>query len=419
MTLEDRLQHVYLLGKTGTGKTTVLQNLALQDIATGRGCCFVDPHGDAVSWLLERIPPDRIEDVTLFNPADEAYPLGYNLLESGDASENDFLVAEAIEMFYKLFDPHREGLIGPQFEHWMRNGALTIMADPEGGTLLEIPRLFTDPAFEERKRRYVRDKAVLAFWEQQMARTSEFHRSEMLNYFTSKFGRFLTNRVMRNIIGQRTSAFQWETVLAERRIVLVNLAKGLLGEVNASMLGLILMTKLAVAVLRRARLPLEERAPFSLYVDEFQNVLTDAFVSLMAEARKYGLAVHLAHQYLGQLTDQIRDAVLGNARTLLAFQLGAADATRILRELEPKGEPRERSLDEETLQFLPPHQFAIKLTYRGTTYPAFLGTSLPSTPRISPVTPETVRDLSRLRFAQPRALVEAEFRTRWSTTGGA
>jgi hypothetical protein len=364
---EDRLHHTYLIGKTGTGKTTVLQNIVLQDIWAGHGCCFVDPHGDAVRWLLDRIPPERLEEVILINPADESFPLGLNLLDAPDPAQQDFLISEAIEMFYKLFDPNREGLIGPQFEHWMRNAALTVMADPAGGTLLEIPRLFTDPQFEQRKTRHLRDPVVRAFWEDQMAKTSEFHRSEMLNYFTSKFGRFQSNSLLRNIIGQRHSAFSWDQVLAEGKIVLISLAKGEIGELNASMLGLILMTQLAAAVLRRARVPREERHPFYLCVDEFQNVLTDAFVSMLAEARKYGLGVHLAHQYLEQLPEHIRSAVLGNVRTIVAFQLGSSDTALIRKELDPQPEASEQTLDAETLQFLPPRHFAIKLTLNGQT----------------------------------------------------
>lgn len=411
-TTADRLQHLYCIGKTGTGKTSVFQRMALQDIAAGRGCCFVDPHGDAVRWLLARIPAHRREDVVLFDPADEEFPLGVNLLESADPEERDFLVTNAIEIFYKLFDPHREGLIGPQFEHWMRNAALTVMAHPDGGTLLEIPRLFTDRAFELRRRRYLRDPVVQAFWDQQLARTSDFHRSEMLNYFTSKFGRFLSNGLMRNMIGQRANAIRWETVLDEQKIVLITLSKGAIGELNASMLGLILMTKLAAAVLRRAARAPAERVPFFLYVDEFQNVLTDTFLSLLAEARKYGLGVHLAHQHLEQLPADMRSAVLGNARTLLVFQAGAADAEVLLRELEPEDRPARRGLDVETLQFLPPRHFAIKLTYAGTTYPAFLGEStLLDAPAV--VDPNDLRDITRLRFALPRALAEAEFRAHW------
>lgn len=404
----DRLRHMYMIGKTGVGKSTLFQNMMLQDIEQGAGCCFVDPHGEAIDWLLERIPEHRLSDVVLFDPADSAWPMGLNILEWHDEAEKDFLVAEAISIFYKLFDPDQTGIIGPQFEHWMRNAALTVMADPAGGTLVDIPRLFTDKQFELQKRRYVTDKAVAAFWEQQMAKTSAFHQSEMLNYFTSKFGRFLTNTVMRNIIGQRQSVLSLPEVIKNKQILLVNLSKGRLGEINAFMLGLILMTKLQVAVLQRATLPVALREPFYLYVDEFQNVLTDAFISMLAEARKYGLGVHLTNQYIAQLPEKIRDAVLGNAATLLAFQIGAADAQVLLQEFEAQTTAKNHNrLTAEKFQYLPKHHFYIRPLFNGITYEAFLGRSFPPRELGTSVAPEHIRALSRLRYATPAALVSA------------
>jgi len=410
----DRLRHVYMIGKTGTGKSTLYQNMMLQDIRAGAGCCFVDPHGEAIEWLLAAIPPERFEDVIVFDPSDTEWPLGLNLLEWHTESEKDFLVSEAIEIFYKLFDPEQTGVIGPQFEHWMRNAALTIMADPAGGTLVDIPRLFTDPEFEARSRRHVKDKVVRAFWEQQMTKTSQFHRSEMLNYFTSKFGRFMTNELMRNIIGQKKSAFSWGDAIAQNKIVLVNLSKGKLGELNAFMLGLILMTKLHMAIMRRAELPPENRTPFFLYVDEFQNVLTEAFISMLAEARKYGLAVHLTNQYVAQLTDEIREAVLGNCGTLISFQIGSQDITHLLREFEAESGGRASTrLQEDDFQYLPRHHYYIRLLQDGVTRPALLGKSYPPLERTTPLAPDHIRWLSRLRFAAPKHIVEAELKDRW------
>jgi len=404
----DRLRHMYAIGKTGVGKSTLYQNMMLHDIAAGAGCCFVDPHGEAIDWLLENIPEERLDDVIVFDPSDTAWPISLNLLEGGDEQENDFLVAEAIEIFYKLFDPGRTGLMGPQFEHWMRNAALTVMADPAGGSLIEIPRLFTDQEFELAKRRHVTDKVVVAFWEQQMAKTAQFHRSEMLNYFTSKFGRFMTNTLMRNIIGQKVSGLSLPQVVAGQKILLVNLSKGSLGELNSYMLGLIVMVKLQAAILARSAIAPAERLPFFLFVDEFQNVMTDAFIGMLAEARKYGLAVHLTNQYVAQLEDDIREAVLGNVGTLVTFQIGAHDAAALLPELEAR--PRETTerghLTEEHLQRLPRHDFYIRLLMSGTAYPAFRGTSLPPQTLATDVQPEHVRAVSRLRHGQPRALVE-------------
>lgn len=405
----DRLHHVYAVGKTGTGKSTLFQNMMFQDMMAGEGCCFVDPHGEAIDWLLARIPPHRLEDVILFDPSDTAWPLGLNLLEARSEEEKDFLVAEAIHIFYKLFDPKNSGIVGPQFEHWMRNAALTVMAAPEGGTLIDIPRLFTDKEFEISKRRHVTDKIVQAFWEQQMAKTSDFHRSEMLNYFTSKFGRFMTNGLMRNIIGQLTSAIDFLAAMNEGKIILVNLAKGKIGELNAHMLGLILMARLQAATLRRATLPASERRPFYLFVDEFQNVMTDTFISMLSEVRKYGLAVHVTHQYIEQLTDDMRAAVLGNAGTLISFQVGAADAKAIVAEFEPPESRQKRDLREEDFQYVPRHHFYIRLMLDGKTHPAFLGTSLPPLHPASALSPNLVQNFSRLTYGEPRPVIEARY----------
>lgn len=399
----DRLRHLYMIGKTGAGKSTLFQNMALQDIMAGAGCCFVDPHGEAIDWLLARIPAERLEDVVIFDPGDTTWPMGLNLLEWHDESDKDFLVSEAIHIFYKLFDPEQTGVIGPQFEHWMRNAALTIMADPKGGSLIDIPRLFTDKEFELNRRRHVTDKVVTAFWEQQMAKTSDFHRSEMLNYFTSKFGRFITNSLMRNIIGQRTSALRLEDIINGQKILLVNISKGKIGELNAHMLGLILMIKLQIAVLKRAALPLEARLPFYLFVDEFQNVLTDAFINMLSEARKYGLAVHLTNQYVAQLTPAIRDAVIGNAATLIAFQIGSQDAAALLGEFETHAGGGRPKLSADHFQYLKKHHFYIRPLIDGVTYEPFLSQSLPPLQTTTTVTPEQVRAWSRLRYATPLA----------------
>ncbi len=360
----DRFRHVYMIGKTGTGKSTLYENMALQDIAAGRGACFVDPHGEAIERILGQIPRNRIDDVILFDPSQTEAPFGLNLLEWKDENEKDFLVSEAIQIFYKLFDPNQTGIIGPQFEHWMRSAALTVMADPEGGTLLEIPTLFVDQNFLAHKRKFVTDPTVQEFWGKQMAQTADFHKSEMLNYFTSKFGRFASNGVIKNIIGQKKSSFNMGEIINNEKILLVNLSKGKIGELNAHMLGLILMTKLQAAVMQRASLPEQNRLPFYLYVDEFQNLLTDAFISMLSESRKYGLAVHLTNQYIAQLPENMRSAIMGNVGTLLTFQIGAQDARFLAPEMKP--------IDQNDLQNIPVHYFYARCTIDGTPYDPFL-----------------------------------------------
>lgn len=388
----ERFRHTYMIGKTGTGKSTLYQNMAIQDIREGSGVCFVDPHGEAIDWLLERIPKSRLEDVIIFDPSLDDIAPGLNLLEWSTPAEKDFLASEAIQIFYKIFDPQGSGIIGPQFEHWMRNAALTIMADPAGGTLLDIPRLFVDQEFEREKRAHLTDPSVIEFWEKQMANTADFHRSEMLNYFSSKFGRFASNQLMARVIGQNKSSFTFAEALASEKIILINLSKGKVGETSAQMLGLILMAKLQVAVMQRASLDPLQRPPMYLYVDEFQNLVTDTFASMLSESRKYGLAVHLTNQYIAQLPEQMRSAVLGNVGTIIAFQIGARDAELLRSEMKP--------LDEHDMENLPLRHYYLKTSIDGKPYEPFLVKALP------PETPlptnenaaQAIQDYCELRY---------------------
>ncbi|MBL8029844.1 MAG: TraM recognition domain-containing protein [Candidatus Doudnabacteria bacterium] len=396
---QDRLRHMYMLGKTGVGKSTVFQNMCLQDILNHRGVCFIDPHGESISWILKRIPKSHMENVILFDPSDAENPFGLNLLEASEERERDFLVAQVIEIFYKIFDPEKTGVIGPQFEHWLRSAALTVMAGPEGGSLLEIPKLFIDKRFELKKRQYVKDPMVQDFWQKQMASTSDFHKSEMLNYFTSKFGHFLNNRLMRNIIGQRKSSFSFEKILDGEKVLLVDLSKGKLGDMNAQMLGLILVAKLQAAVLKRSAVPAEKRYPFYLYVDEFQNMVTDAFASMLSESRKYGLGVHLTNQYFAQLPVKMQEAVLGNVGTLMAFEIGAEDAESLSKEFYP--------LKKQDFVDLPKYNFFIKLLIDGKTSNPFSGVSLPPVAEGSDNV-HSIKLLNSLAYGLPAPLVEEE-----------
>lgn len=322
----DRLRHTYLIGQTGTGKSTLFQSAILQDMQNGEGCCFIDPHGEVIDWLLPRIPPQRAKDVILFDPSDPQALLGLNLLEWHTPEERDLIIQELIALFYKLFDPSHTGVIGPQFEHWLRNAALTVTEPAIRGTLTDIPRLFTDPAYQKSAVAASRHPAVRDFWLGQMAGTSDFHKSEMLNYFTSKFGGFLGNAVMKHILSQPASAFDLRKLMDRRKILLVNLSKGKLGSLNAQLLGTLIVTKIQMAAMSRADVAPELRPPFYVYIDEFQNIVTDSFAAMLSEIRKYGVGLHLAHQYVDQLPETIKQAILGNVGTLMAFRLGHADA---------------------------------------------------------------------------------------------
>ncbi|MFA6081942.1 MAG: TraM recognition domain-containing protein [Patescibacteria group bacterium] len=396
----DRMRHLYAVGKTGVGKSTLLQNMIVDDIKEGLGVAYLDPHGDSIEYIMRHIPENRIKDVIIFDPSDTARPLGLNLLEWSTPQQRDFLVQEAVQIFYKLFDPNQTGIVGPQFEHWLRNAALTLMSDPNGGTLIEIPRLFVDKQFETQALQHVTDPVVRAFWEQQMSKTSDFHKSEMLNYFTSKFGRFMTNTMIRNIIGQPKSAFDFRKVMDEGKILLVNLSKGKVGEVNSNLLGMILVSKLQVAAMSRADVPEDQRPPFYLYVDEFQNFTTDAFASILSEARKYGLALSLANQYIEQLTEQIRNAVVGNAGTIVAFRVGAADAEFLVHEFQP--------LVEDDLINIDKYNFYLKLLIDNRAERPFNCEVLPPDTTGTAAMADAVRHASRTTYGQDEKVVEAQ-----------
>ena len=344
MQRDDRRRHTYVIGRTGSGKTEIMKYMSVQDIKNGEGLCIIDPHGDFIEDILPHIPKERAEDVILFEPFDMDRPLGLNMLEVDSEEQKDFAVQEMISIFYKLVtDP---AMLGPMFEHNMRNAMLTLMADEEHpGTITDIPRIFTDMEFQKYKVSKLKDPVVKLFWEKEMAKTSDFHKSEMLGYLISKVGRFVENAMMRNIVGQSKSAFNFREVMDKKKILLINLAKGKVGEINAKLLGLIIVSKLQMAALSRADMKEADRPDFYLYVDEFQNFITDAFSSILSEARKYRLNLIVAHQYLGQLeqaagaqgaaSKDLRDAVFGNAGTMVCFRIGAEDSEVMAKEFKP------------------------------------------------------------------------------------
>ena len=332
---DDRRRHVYIVGQTGTGKSTLLENIILQDMVDGNGLAFVDPHGDTAEKLLSMAPRNRVDDIVYFNPGDMENPLGLNLFEFTDPEQKDFLIQEAINMLYKLYDPQHQGIIGPRYEHWFRNASLTLMADPKGATFIEIPKIFTDKQFAKDKLKYVKDPTVLDFWNKEMAQTSDYHKSEVLGWFVSKFGAFVSNEMMRNIIGQVKGSFDLRDIMDNKKILIVNLSKGKVGELNSKLLGMIFIMKFQAAAMSRANIPESERVDFSLYVDEFQNFSTDSFATILSEARKYRLNLIVANQFIGQLTEEIRDAVFGNVGTIISLRAGATDADFLVKQFAP------------------------------------------------------------------------------------
>jgi len=337
LTDEDRRRHFYIIGQTGTGKSFFMLNQIVQDMKNGNGLCVVDPHGELVDAVLERVPADRIEDVIVFDPGDTTRPLGLNMLEFDPAKpeEKTFIVNEIQSIFNRLFS---EETMGPMFEQYMRNALLLLMEDSkhEPATLMEVPRIFTDESFRERKLARISNPAVIDFWEKEAAKTTgEQGLNNIAPYITSKFGNFIANDYMRPIIGQTKSAFNFREVMDHKKILLVSLSKGKIGDINSGLLGMITTSRLLLAALSRTDIPEAERQDFYLYIDEFQNFTTDSISVILSEARKYHLNLILAHQFISQLTDDIRESVFGNVGSLTAFRVGATDAEPLLKQFSP------------------------------------------------------------------------------------
>lgn len=342
MQLDDRFRHLYLIGQTGTGKSVFLESLIKQDIRNGKGVCVVDPHGDLVEAALGWVPRERADDVIVFDPADIERPIGLNMLEADTPEEKDFIALEAMNMMIGMFGNE---IFGPRIQDYFRNGCLTLMEDPAGGALTDIVRLFTDDAWQQEKIKHVKNPIVKSFWVNQMANTGQREKQEMIPYFAAKFGSFITNALMRNIIGQTKSAFKFDDVMDDGKILLVKLAKGLVGDINANLLGTIFVNKIQVAAMRRQRIADKSaRRPFFLYVDEFQNFITDSFESILSEARKYKLGLIIAHQYIDQLikggssggdAEKVKNAVFGNVGTMMNLKIGAKDAEYMAKEMGP------------------------------------------------------------------------------------
>lgn len=407
--LKDRQRHMYAVGQTGTGKSTFLENLALQDMLNGDGFAFVDPHGDTVEKLLAMVPKERTEDVIYFSPADMDYPMGLNLFEFHTSDQKDFLVQEALNMLYKLYDPQHQGIIGPRYEHLFRMAALTVMADPAGGTFIDIPKLFRDPQFVKQKLQHVTDANVREFWEKEMPqsqRSNEF--GEVVSWFVSKFGAFLSNEMMRNIIGQTVSAFDLRAIMDNKKILLVNLSKGRTGDLNSKLLGMIFVMKFQAAAMSRASIPEDERVDFALYVDEFQNFSTDSFATIMSEARKFHLNLIVANQFTTQLTEEIRDAVFGNIGTIVSFRIGQNDVESLSRYFQPQ-------FDGDDLLRVPNYNSIVRTLVNGVPTQSFSMAALPPLGNPNPGLADALKQLSSAKYGKPRAVVEKAIFERLTT----
>jgi hypothetical protein len=411
LSLGDRQRHMYVVGQTGTGKSTFLEDLAYQDMVNGDGFAFVDPHGDTAERLLSMVPHERSEDVIYFCPADMDYPMGLNLFEYQTPDQKDFLIQEVLNMLYKLYDPQHQGIMGPRYEHLFRNAALTVMADPEGGTFIDIPKLFRDPQFVKQKLQHVKDQNVIEFWQKEMPqsqRSNEF--GEVVSWFVSKFGAFLSNEMMRNIIGQTNSAFDLRDIMDNKKILLVNLSKGRTGQLNTQLLGMIFVMKFQAAAMSRANIRDEsKRVDFCLYVDEFQNFSTDSFATILSEARKYHLNLIVANQFTTQLTEEIRDAVFGNVGTIVSFRVGQdEDAEALAKRYRP-------TFDSSDLLRVPNYNTVVRTLIGGVPTHPFSMATLPPLGQPNEQIAIALKQLSSAKFGRPRAEVEKEIFERLAT----
>lgn len=332
----DRRRHMYIIGQTGTGKSEFLKALVLQDIKAGKGVALIDPHGSDIDDILQRIPEERKDDVILFDVSDTQRPLGLNILEWQTEEQKNMLINAFIGLLYKLYDPNRQGIIGPKLERAVRNIMLTAMVDREA-TLVDVLRLLIDNEYSKKFLPLVKDPLVKRYWTDEVAKTSDFHKSETMGYFVSKFDRFITESTMRNILGQPKSALDFSKIMAEKKIFLADLSKGKIGEENATFLGLIIVPRILMAALQRATLLGQgiQFPDFYLYVDEFQNFATPDFATILSEARKYKLNLIVANQFIAQLSDEIKTAIFGNVGTMASFRIGIDDSEYLATQFSP------------------------------------------------------------------------------------
>ncbi|HUD08507.1 MAG TPA: type IV secretion system DNA-binding domain-containing protein, partial [Candidatus Saccharimonadales bacterium] len=399
-------RHFYVVGKTGTGKTTMIQNMAIQDIQNGRGVAIVDPHGEFAEEVLKAVPASRINDVIYFNPADQEWPIAFNVMEKVDTEYRHLIASGLVGVFKKIWADSW----GPRLEYILRNAILALLEYP-GSTLLGVTRILVDKNYRERVVEKISDPVVKSFWVDEFTKWNDRVLQEVISPIQNKVGQFLSSALIRNIVGQTKSAFNIRDLMDQEKVIIMNLSKGRIGEDNSALLGAMMITKIQLAAMARVDVPEEERKDFYLYVDEFQNFATDSFANILSEARKYRLNLILAHQYIGQLTTdtstKVRDAVFGNVGTIATFRIGAEDAEFLEKEFEP-------IFMIQDLVNLPNRNIYIKLMIDGLTGSAFSAATLPPID-LSKTTAnaEKVIKVTRERYGTSREVVEEKI-ARWS-----
>ncbi|MFH1175670.1 MAG: type IV secretion system DNA-binding domain-containing protein [bacterium] len=398
---DDRRRHVYLIGKTGMGKTECMKNMVIQDIQNGHGVAILDPHGDAAEDLLNFVPPSRINDVVYFNPADEENPIAFNILESVDGRDKKYLIASGLMGVFKKLWPD---VWSARMEYLLNNTILALLEYPSS-TMLGINRMFSDKEFRKKVVDRVTDPLVKSFWVNEFAKYTDRLATEATSAVQNKVGQFLSSAIIRNIIGQPKSTISMRDIMNNQKILIVNLSKGKIGEDNMKLLGGMIVTKLQLAAMERVNIPEEDRKDFYLYVDELQNFVNESFAGILSEARKYRLSLTLAHQYIKQLPEVIRDAIFGNAGTLITFRIGAEDAEFLEKEFEP-------AVMMNDIINLPKYNIYLKLMIDGITSNAFSAVSLPPMKPAEASSVDKVVKVSRERYSKKKMEVEEKI-IRW------
>jgi hypothetical protein len=398
----DRRRHLYTIGQTGVGKSNFLQEMAKQDARNGKGFCFIDPHGDAIEDILTAIPKERAEDVIVFDPADTERPFGLNMMEYDEArpEQKTFVINEMIGIFDQLYDLKQTG--GPMFEQYMRNAMLLVMEDPDtGSTLMEIPKVLSDPKFRALKISKCKNPVVVDFWTQEAEKAGgEAALANMVPYITSKLTAFISNDMMRPIIAQQKSTINFREVMDNKKILLINLSKGKIGEINARLLGMVIVGKILMNALSRADTPEEERTDFYLYLDEFQNVTTNSIAQILSEARKYRLCLVLAHQFIGQLKEEISKAVFGNVGSMVTFRVGPEDAEFMEKNFVP-------TFTKQDLVNVDNYQGFARILVNNILTKPFNIKTFPPTKGNQEIA-NALKELSRLKFGRDKNLVNRE-----------
>ena len=392
--IDDRRRHVYFIGKTGMGKTGVLRNMIIQDIKAGHGVGFVDPHGEAAEELLDFIPAERIKDVVYFNPADLEYPISFNVMEQVSAEQRHLVASGMMGVFKKIWPD----VWSARMEYILNNTILSLLEYP-GSTLLSINRMLADPEYRGKVVDKIKDPVVKSFWTQEYSKYSQRYEVEATAAIQNKIGQFISSPIIRNIIGQTASSVDMRKIMDEKKILILNLSKGRIGEDASKLLGGLLITKLQLAAMSRVDIPEDEREDFFLYVDEFQNFATESFATILSEARKYRLDLTLAHQYISQMEDVVRDAVFGNVGTLVTFRIGAEDAEHLEKELYPEFTAAD-------LVNLPKYNVYVKLMVDGVSGRPFSAVTLVPFKNEGESSAQKIIKFSREKYATPREVIE-------------